>query len=121
MRNIVTILLFLLVLAQTPLGEVMKFPMLIEHFSNHKKMNGVSFLEFLYDHYFKEHIDADTEDDNRLPFKTALLQNTGVAILPSTEMLQITITPVDSVKFILQDFFVPIQHLTSIFHPPRAW
>lgn len=61
-------LLFLYLISSTEFSEVMRLPILIEHYSEHKsKVEDLSFLEFLTMHY--ETDVAHDETDNRLPFK----------------------------------------------------
>jgi hypothetical protein len=114
------LLLVLLTLTQTPLGQLAKLPVLIEHYYKHKKQDGVSLLEFLKDHYAKGHNDADQSEDEQLPFKTLILQNIGFALVPGIVRIDFSINFDVPKKIILQGFCVPQQHLCSIFHPPRV-
>jgi hypothetical protein len=121
MKIAVTILLaILLTFTQTPLGQVLKLPFLVEHFYKHKTQNHASLLEFLIDHYSKEHNDADRSEDKRLPFKSVILQNMGFAIVPNIPKADFSLTVDDAKKMILPGFYVPTQHLCRIFHPPRV-
>jgi hypothetical protein len=121
MRTLVTIfLLVLLTAAQTPLGQLLKFPVLIEHFYQHNKQEGASLLAFLNDHYAGEHNDADQREDERLPFKTVLLQGMGSAIVPGVPTANITFDYVSTTKVVVRNSYTPQQHLCRIFHPPRV-
>ncbi|HET6543492.1 MAG TPA: hypothetical protein VFG46_23570 [Chryseolinea sp.] len=64
-------LLLLYFLANTELRELVRMPILFEHFSEHKQRNKhVSFLDFIVLHYFSGHLkDADFERDQQLPFR----------------------------------------------------
>ena len=121
MRVIATIFfLVLLTVTQTPLGQLVKLPVLIEHFSKHKKQDGVSLLQFLTDHYSAKHNDADRSEDEQLPFKTVILQNPGFAIMPSIVKADLTLALNVPTKVTRQGFYTPQQHFCSIFHPPRV-
>ena len=121
MRTAVAIfLLVLFTITQTPVGQLLKLPLLIEHFYKHQKREGISVATFLRDHYSKKHNDADRLEDAQLPFKTVVLQTIGVAIVP-------TITEADALlcfdiptKMMFNVVYTPQQHLSSIFHPPRV-
>lgn len=120
MRYLISIfLLVLLTLTQTPLGQLVKLPFLIEHFNKHKKETGASLLKFLGDHYSADHNDSDKTEDEKLPFKTILLQTIGVAVVPSFVRTDPPVCFQFSTKVILRDFYTPQQHLCRIFHPPR--
>ena len=64
-------LLLLYLLANTELLEIVRLPILFEHFAEHKQQNeDVSFLDFIVLHYFSSDVkDADYERDQQLPFK----------------------------------------------------
>lgn len=114
------ILLFLFTTTQTPLGQLLKLPLLIEHYRKHKKLDDVSFLKFLNDHYAADHNDADRPEDEQLPFKTVLLQSIGSALVPDIVTTDFALTPNGPAKMLLQKFYILQQHLCSIFHPPRV-
>ena len=121
MRTIATIfLLGLLTTSQTPLGQLLKLPVLIEHFYKHKAQEGVSLTEFLNDHYSTEHNDSDQSEDQELPFKSLVLQNIGFAVLPHIFETDFVFAPDLPTKVMLQKFYTPQQHLYRIFHPPRV-
>jgi hypothetical protein len=64
-------LLLLYFLVNTELRELVRLPILFEHFSEHKQRNKhVSFSDFIVLHYFSGHVkDADFERDQQLPFR----------------------------------------------------
>ena len=98
----------------------MKLPVLIEHFCKHKLHDGVSLLEFLNDHYTSEHNDADQQEDERLPFKTTILQQVDVAVVPGVVKTDFSASFETLTESMLPDFYTPQQHLCSVFHPPRV-
>lgn len=119
MKTVAYILLAIFLSAQTPLGQVFKLPVLIEHFSWHQKQDGVSLWEFLIDHYSQKHHDADWPEDEQLPFKTIVLCSIGFAILPALPKQNFVFKFYTPRNELLNDVHKPQQHLCSIFHPPR--
>ena len=120
MKNAATIfLLVLLVSIQTPLGQLLKLPMLVEHYIKHQKQEVVSFIDFLHNHYASDHTDADLPEDEQLPFKNIPLQAIGYAIVtPETQEGTFVTLPME--KKVVPDTYSPQKHLASIFHPPRV-
>jgi hypothetical protein len=120
MRTAVAIfLLALLASVQTPVGQLFKLPLLVEHFIKHKKQEGVSMLAFLQDHYSSSHDDADRPEDETLPFKNILLYSIGVALVPAAVSTQLHVALFSQQPIIFPLAYTPQQHLASIFHPPR--
>ena len=113
-------LLVLLVSIQTPFGQFLKFPLLVEHFIKHQRQDGDSLIAFLEDHYLSDHNDADLPEDEQLPFKNITFNSIGYAIV--TPVIQANIfAPLPAEKKItFPDIYTPQQHLASIFHPPRV-
>ena len=117
-------ILFLLIVTLTsePGTQLLKLPMLFGHFQTHLA-DGRSddLLDFLQEHYSGyHHNDEDSEQDNRLPFKTSNADSfTGLyipSIVSSTcEKRNITGDeyPVGRTDFTLQDC------MTGVFHPPK--
>ena len=113
------LLLVLLTTTQTPLGQLWKLPLLIEHFYKHNKQEGVSLLKFLIDHYSAQHKDADQSEDEQLPFKTVMLENVAFAIVPNILKIHFPLTFNIPIEIMLKEIYTPQQHLCAIFHPPR--
>jgi hypothetical protein len=110
----------LMVSIQTPVGQLFKIPVLIEHFLKHQQQNGVSLIGFLQDHYRSDHKDADLPEDEQLPFKQITFNALGYAIVPSViKTNEVISLPADRVVTFPQ-IYTPQQHLGSIFHPPRV-
>jgi len=121
MKKAVTLcVLVLMVCIQTPLGQLFKLPLLVEHYIKHQKQDGVSLVGFLEGHYASNHQDEDLPEDEQLPFKNVLLYSIGYAIL--TPLVPVTVfAPLPTEKKI--DFahtYSPQQHLACIFHPPKV-
>lgn len=120
MKNAATIFLaILLISVQTPLGQLLKIPLLIEHYIKHRKQDGTSFTSFLKDHYASDHNDADMPEDEQLPFKDLAFQHIGYAIfVPVVQTKTLLPSPVEKM-IVFSDAKHAQKHLTSIFHPPR--
>jgi hypothetical protein len=115
--------IFLLVLIasiQTPFGQLFKLPLLIEHYIKHQKQDGVSLLDFLEDHYASNHKDADSSEDEQLPFKNTTFQNMGYAIVTPIVKANVVVSLPAEKRIVLPDSDIPQQHSGSIFHPPRV-
>lgn len=120
MKGFVTILLLvLLVSLQTPVVQLFKIPVLIEHFLKHKESTRLSFLGFLEDHYSPGHNDADQDEDERLPFKRIIFFSFGFAILAPVIQSRFSAPLLKTKNSIVVKNFNPRRHLAGIFRPPR--
>ncbi len=121
MRKYVAIcLLVLMVSIQTPVGQVFRIPLLIEHLLKHRQQNQVSLLDFLNEHYAGDHSDADLPEDEQLPFKTIIPYHIGHALVPHfIKAGQNYLLPLEKL-FATPAHITIQQHLASIFHPPRT-
>ncbi|WP_426092014.1 hypothetical protein [Flavobacterium sp. DSR3-2] len=76
MKKIIAILfLFVFLCANTEMGQLLKLPNLLQHFSDHQKdysSKNISLLDFIAIHYNDTQHHSDQEEDNHqnLPFKT---------------------------------------------------
>lgn len=120
MRTAVTIFLLVLMASiQTPAGQLLKLPLLIEHFIKHQKQNGVSIVVFLDEHYSTNHNDDDKPEDEQLPFKNITFYAIGYAIMPDVIKANAMAALPGDKKVIFGEIYAPQQHLARIFHPPR--
>ncbi|MGZ5190236.1 MAG: hypothetical protein ACXWCZ_04405 [Flavisolibacter sp.] len=120
MRSAVAIFLLVLVVSvQTPVGQLFKLPLLIEHFIKHQNQNGISLIDFLEVHYTTGHNDADLPEDEQLPFKRIFYDTIGYAIVPGVIKTNVFVPLPADIKVFFFDTYAPQQHLASIFHPPR--
>lgn len=111
-------LLSLLVL-QSPLGQFVKLPLLVEHYIKHKERSDISFLTFLEDHYSTNHSDSDAKEDDSLPFNNSNIHFFAWAVLPATAKANPAPSLNASIKSPgLQHYFTRL-YLRNIFHPPR--
>ena len=120
MKAATIFLLALLVSIQTPFGQLLKLPLLVEHFIKHQEQDGVSLIDFLEDHYLSDHNDADLPEDEQLPFKNITFNSIGYAIVIPVIQANIFAPLPAKKKMTFPDIYAPQQHLTSIFHPPRV-
>ena len=120
-KAVCILLLVVLGITQTPMGQLLKIPLLIEHFSGHKKSSGVSFFQFFQGHYLTDHNDGDREEDQRLPFKSTVLQQLDIAVVPENVNPELIIEVVFSEELKARNMcYLPQQRFYSIFHPPCA-
>lgn len=72
MRQIIAIaLLSLYLFTSTDFNELLKFPLLVQHFKEHQQENKLTFSEFVHQHYTKGDVnDSDRDQDMKLPYKS---------------------------------------------------
>lgn len=113
-------LLALYINSNTELHELMRLPLLVEHFTEHKKMVGdISFWEFLAMHYNTNV--AHDADDNQLPFKDPAHSFTSPTLAIPIHKIILSdaqvISEVSHVSSYKATFIA--SHLSDIFQPPR--
>jgi hypothetical protein len=120
-KRLMSILLLALYLTSfTEMHEVLRLPILLEHYAEHKnQVSDMSFIEFLEMHY-KSDVTHD-EHDSQLPFKVPGHSFTAQAIaLPTQKIIVFKITPVTIVSYSFTyteaSFSSPSE---AIFQPPR--
>ena len=106
--------------SNTEFHEMMRIPVLLEHFSEHKKLvSDISFWEFLVMHY-KTDVNHDSHD-NELPFKDPAHSFTAPTLaIPLHKFILNETEFVSEVSHIstYSETFVA-SHLSDIFQPPR--
>jgi hypothetical protein len=110
----------LLLSIQTPIGQFLKLPALIEHYLKHQEQEQISLFEFLDEHYTAGHDDEDLPEDQRLPFKNIEFFAMGYAVVPAVIYTDAAIEVPAEKKYIFPRTYSPQQHLNNIFHPPRV-
>lgn len=120
MKFTATFILILMVSIQTPLGQLFKLPLLVEHFQKHQRQEGISLFHFLEEHYVSDHQDSDLPEDEQLPFKNVTFISIGHALVARINQSVHLTTAAAVSKVMIPEFFVAQQHLVSIFHPPRV-
>ena len=122
-RFIAILFLSMQLFTNTELCQLVKIPVLITHYQEHKALNGdVSIFGFLRLHYFNG--DPHDNTDLELPFKT-----TSVALVihncPSAPVPSITTIPAAQIQEVQLNFneffaaFIPAVCNKDIFQPPQ--
>jgi hypothetical protein len=118
------IFLAIYLLGATELSQLLKIPLLIEHYTEHKLDNGnLSLLSFMYMHYVVDDgATTDEQKDQNLPFKSAhfQMQNTVVFSIFKYELPKIFVNMNRSVWPVMQSNSLSTIALGSLFRPPRA-
>jgi hypothetical protein len=112
-------------ISSTELRQLLKFPLLLQHYAEHKAENkSLGLLQFLAMHYNDEDIiDLDYNKDQQLPFKS---QNgyTGTVLSVFEPTAIYTLVPrtcfyIAKHHFISNDDFANTVFLSSIWQPPK--
>ncbi|MCV2487580.1 hypothetical protein OD917_21775 [Flavobacterium sp. SH_e] len=123
-KTIVYIFILLIASNSSFVQQFYKLPILIEHFQEHQKLQGVSFIDFLSMHYWGEDLkDNDGDRDMQLPFKTISSSSPQfVFILDDKELLPFVFDPELpqlNIPTYRSDLFSD-PNLLSLFRPPIA-
>lgn len=118
------IFLAIYLIGATELHQLLKMPLLLEHYKEHKLDNGnLSLISFIYQHYVGDDGNAnDDQKDQNLPFKSAhfQMQNTVVFSVFKYEIPKIFVNNIRSVWPVMQSNSLSTIALGSLFRPPRA-
>jgi hypothetical protein len=119
------IFLVLYLFSTTEAYQVLKFPVILEHFHKHQKENNdITFLEFLDIHYMHgSPMDDDYEQDMQLPFKRMNhhFNMTPAHVKELTSTTLVITPPIKETSFIIvDDNSIRSRYLSSIFQPPRV-
>lgn len=110
-------------LSATSSKELLKLPLLAEHYADHKSEGQkTSFIKFLVLHYIVEDgTDSDADEDSRLPFKSAEHAVASFVSVAPTTFVVISKPENESKNDFAdyRDLFLPSQYLASIWQPPR--
>jgi hypothetical protein len=116
--------LILFLLQSTELGELLKLPLLVEHYSQHVHLHpGTTVVGFLKMHYFdKTVVDKDYAQDMQLPFKTLdkhilLIQLSMPPVAVDISHLHTFYLGPRSIYF---SDFIPHTFSDKLFQPPRT-
>lgn len=125
-QKIATLLMLVVYLSATAgMRELLKLPMLAEHYFDHKEeRRETNLLSFLMKHYTQEDgTDADADEDSRLPFK-APVHPAGFAFVSLTAPACITLQ--SPVSTITDKHPLPLNtdlysnYFAAIWQPPRS-
>jgi hypothetical protein len=109
----------------TELHQLLKLPLVFEHFAEHRKENkNISFLQFLDLHFMHgSPRDKDYSEDMKLPFKTADSCTATISPVLMPQLVQAlgipVIIPTETKVRILDAWFNPSSYLSSIWQPPK--
>ena len=125
MRKI-SALLFLLVLllAQTPLQQLLKVPVLAAHFQEHRAENkNLSFTAYLVLHYLSGHTqDDDFQRDQQLPFRSHdVVIVSGTVVVPGQITADFTLPTYRPEHYLLlSDSHPSSSYACGIWQPPKT-
>lgn len=105
----------------TEMHQLLKLPVLVEHFIEHKSLSGtLTFFDFLELHYTSE-TNHDTHD-HELPFKDFdHCVTVQTMVIPSVK-IELTEELIPNTKVAYTTFYkqsIPSSHLSEIWQPPR--
>ncbi|MBS1525338.1 MAG: hypothetical protein JST19_06805 [Bacteroidetes bacterium] len=127
MKKFSTILLLTAYLfSTTELHQLLKLPVVFEHFAEHQKQNkNISFLQFLDMHYMHgSPKDKDYSEDMKLPFKTAdnCVSSVSPVVIPLlTHTLENYIVHIPEKEIhITRDELIPSSYLSRVWQPPKS-
>lgn len=118
------IFLAIYLIGATELHQLLKMPLLLEHYNEHKLDNGnLSLISFIYQHYLGDDGNAnDDQKDQNLPFKSAhfQMQNTVVFFVLKYELPKIIIPKNQSGWPVMQLYSLSTIALDALFRPPKG-
>ncbi|MEO8147793.1 MAG: hypothetical protein ABI723_09165 [Bacteroidia bacterium] len=125
MKRIISIILISAIMGSTTsYGELLKAPLLVQHFLDHKKSHpSISFIAFLTNHYLKNEkpdSEKDKKSNEQLPFKS--IQNIHLNIVQAvfqTNIPQVYSMPSASTLFAFMNAKVLSRSL-AIWQPPKV-
>jgi hypothetical protein len=118
-------LLTIYMLSATASREILKLPLLAEHFYDHIEENrNTGLISFLVMHYYTEDgTDVDADEDNQLPFKSAEYPVSFSFISLTPPSITASLSKPDSENNqsfgMHTELFIPSQYLAAIWQPPR--
>ena len=124
-KRITFTLLVLYLFSATEFREILKLPVLFQHFSEHKQLKqNLSFFVFVYDHYNSvPHTDNDQERDDQLPFKTIDMSGFLTPAIPVSHFN----TFEKAVRIIIKndtfhytEGYIPSPDTVKIWQPPKS-
>lgn len=124
-RAAAILFLVLYIFTVTECNQLLKLPVLLEHYTEHKKDNrNISFPDFIYMHYAGDDFNDNDEDrDKRLPFKafdtytSFSAQHTPSDICTQGWIIQMAYK---QAGICYADLNLPSSYLKAIWQPPKA-
>ncbi|QNK61514.1 hypothetical protein H7F33_13195 [Pedobacter sp. PAMC26386] len=125
-KSIVILLLSLFLVSTTELSQLLKLPLLVEHYIQHKKQNkNLTVWQFLCIHYAHGDVrDADYDQDMKLPFKTSdHYSNSQLVAIPPLPCISLVLNlPIIRTTMFSGNILSkkPSAHLSAIWQPPKS-
>lgn len=119
-------MLFLFLLHNTALNQLLKLPVLVAHYHEHQQWEAhISIFEFLRIHYWEDQkVDKyhDEDRDQQLPYKSMDVQAIQHPFIPLAKSLTLksTCQPIQTAYPIAKDSFLPDPALDALFRPPQS-
>lgn len=127
LKKVLAILLVTVhLLTTTELSELMKMPLLVQHYIEHRANDeAVTLMDFLAMHYAHGDVkDADYDKDKRLPFKShegCINLSILICIPQLTQSVMEEPHAIRSEKIVLPEItFLSSAFLSSIWQPPKS-
>ena len=119
------ILFLVAVLYQTSFSQLLRVPMLVVHYIEHRDLNNtITFIDFLSMHYGGEDMNDDDDDrDKQLPFKSIDPVSVQLVAAPVTKTVvnENTFCFISSKKlFCFKNDHLPQPTVGVLFRPPKA-
>jgi len=122
-KAILISLLAVQLLSSTELFELVKLPVLVHHFLEHKEENNsITFADFIYLHYAKSGGINTDDDDTKLPFKSheGCPNATVIAVIPAYYSFKAKHEFTETKSFFITDEdFINGTLLSGIWQPPK--
>jgi hypothetical protein len=114
-------LLFMLLTSNTEFHQLMKLPVLVQHFIHHKALDhSLSFADFIFIHY-SDSLESNDQEHHELPFKSHGCQHLAPLVLvcdfPACMAFKITPVAVPTASY--QEVFYTCGSLGAIWQPPQ--
>jgi hypothetical protein len=114
-------LLFGLLTSNTEFHQLMKLPVLVQHFIHHKSLdNSLSFADFIFSHY-SDNLESNDQEHHELPFKSHGCQHMSSLVLvcdfPAYTAFKTTAVAVATASY--QEVFYTFGSLGAIWQPPQ--
>jgi len=116
-------ILFLLLFSNLSLSQLVKLPVLVQHYKEHKQRDqNVGLLDFLAMHYWGKDLDDNDQDrDDQLPFKAFQKVSIEHFSTPQKNLALKAIIYFNESDFpVTGDDYLPNPQLGALFKPPQS-
>lgn len=122
-KHLSILFLSVYLLSITQLGELIKLPLMVEHYMEHKERNSnLTIFEFLCIHYQGQDVpDADYDKDMKLPFKsyTSICSVVFFPLIQEYKPIQKISSTYKKQNLYTYSFSYSSIYHSSIWQPPR--